>query len=750
MRRIGFRFQFQFQLLFLILFQCGFSFSAQAKLVKYELTVAKQAMNLSGRETVPFALTVNGTIPAPTLEFTEGDEAEITIVNTLNEEVSTHWHGILLPWTEDGVSYVNTKPILAGQRHTFRFTVRQHGTYWYHSHTALQEQKGLYGAIVIHPREKKIAADRDVVAVLSDWSDEDGDQILRNLRKDGDFYLYKKDSMRSYLGAIAAGGLGTMLKNEWQGMGGMDLSDVGYDAFLVNGKRDTQLVVAHPGEKVRVRVVNAGASSYFYVSLAGLPFQVISADGVDVEPVWTRELLVGMAETYDILFTVPEHKNYELRATCQDVTGFASGWIGMGEKVKAPDKPQPDLYAAMDHGAHGGGHGDHSAHGGGTDHSAHEGMDHSAHEGMDHSKMDHSQHEGMDHSKMDHSKMDHSKMDHSRHAGHRSSGKGKILPATPPGKVLDLLTVDNLRAESSTAFDKSAKVRELKLVLDGDMERYVWHINGKAIHEDRLILIEEGEVVRFIFENKSMMHHPMHLHGHFFRVVNSAGDLSPLKHTVDVPPHGTRVIEFLANERGQWMLHCHNLYHMKNGMGRVVRYNTLKFTPEQAHLDHHDHHQHDHVYWDASVLAASNVAEARFRLSRTWDHLELRGEGREKGKEWELEGDVFYRRYLGTFFNLVGGYTSFEGKHRGTAGAGYTLPLLFEVQALVDHKGDFRFDVERRFQWWKHVFTDAELTVRTTEKPEYTISLMYGPSWYWAAGLVLTEEKVGAGLQVRF
>lgn len=730
------RFSYSLRFLFLILFQYGFSFSAEAKLVKYELTVARQAVNLSGKATVPFALTVNGSIPAPTLEFTEGDEAEITVVNTLDEEVSTHWHGILLPWTEDGVSYVNTKPILAGQRHTFRFPVRQHGTYWYHSHTALQEQKGLYGAIVIHPRKSKIAADHDVVAVLSDWSDEDGDQILRNLRKDGDFYLYKKDSMRSYLGAIAAGGLGTMLKNEWEGMGGMDLSDVGYDAFLVNGKRDSQLVVAHPGEEVRVRIVNAGASSYFYVSLAGLPFQVVSADGVDVQPTWARELLVGMAETYDILFTVPEHKNYELRATCQDVTGYASGWIGMGQKVKAPDKPQPDLYAAMDHGAHGG-----------MDHSSHEQMDHSSRQQVDHSaheQMDHSAHEGMDHSS-------HEGMDHSQHKRGTKPRTGHGEPGTENRKtVLSQLTVDHLRAESSTAFDKNAKTRELKLVLDGDMERYVWHINGKAIHEDRLILVEEGEVVRFVFENQSMMHHPMHLHGHFFRVVNEGGELSPLKHTVDVPPHGTRVIEFLANERGQWMLHCHNLYHMKNGMGRVIRYTSLRMTPEQQHLDHHDHHQHDHVYWDAGVLAASNMAEARFRLSRTWDHLELKGEGREHGREWELEGDVFYRRYFGAKLNLLGGYTSFEGHHRGTAGVGYTLPLLFEVQGLVDHKGDFRFDVERRFQWWKHVFTDAELTVRTKLNPEYTLTLMYGPSWHWAAGLVVTEEKLGGGLQVRF
>ena len=744
---------FQLQILFLILFQYSFSSEAHAKLVKYELKVSRGSVNMSGKETVDWALMVNGSIPAPTLEFTEGDEAEITVVNGLDEEVSTHWHGILLPWTEDGVANVNTPPIMGGQSHTFRFPIRQHGTYWYHSHTMLQEQKGLYGAIVIHPKEKKIAYDKDLVVVLSDWSDEDSDDILKKLRKDGDYYLYKKNSIRSYFGALAAGGLGNTLKNEWNRMGGMDLSDVGYDAFLINGKRDSQLLTAHPGEKIRIRIVNAGASSYFYVSLGQAPFQVIAADGVDIAPVWTKEILIGMAETYDILFTVPEHKNYELRATCQDVTGFASGWIGMGEKVKAPDKPLPDFYAAMDHGAHAGHGGAHTGHGGG-DHSSHdvnEGMDHSKHEGMDHSA-----HKGMDHSahaapeKIDHSKMDHSKHKGMDHSKHQANGKAKALSDKPTGPVLEQLSVDGLRAQESTAFPKNAKVTEMKLVLDGDMERYVWHINGKAIHQDRLIMIDEGEVIRFVFENQSMMHHPMHLHGHFFRVLNEGGELSPLKHTVDVPPHGTRVIEFLANERGQWMLHCHNLYHMKNGMGRVIRYKSLRMTPEQEHLDHHDHHLHDHPYWDVNLLAASNVAEGTFRLKRTWDQLELRGEARAHDKEWEPEGDLFYRRYFSTFFNVVGGATSFGEHQRATVGAGYMLPMLIEVQGLVDHKGDFRLDLEKRFQWWKHVFSDVEFTFRTIEKPEFTISLMYSPVWAFAAGLVLTEEKVGGGIQVRF
>jgi FtsP/CotA-like multicopper oxidase with cupredoxin domain len=346
--------------------------SVEAKVVRYELTIRNEKVNLSGKKEVDFALTVNGGIPAPTLEFTEGDDAEILVKNEVpKEEVSLHWHGILLPPEEDGVAYVNTPPIHAGTSRLFKFKIRQSGTYWYHSHTAVQEQKGVYGVFIIHPKKRVIAYDHDAVLVLSDWSDENADKIIRNLRKDGDYYLYKKDTVRSYVGALLAGGLKNQLYNEWTRMGGMDLSDVGYDAFLINGKRDSQLLNARPGERIRLRIINAGASSYFYVAM-GVPMTVISADGVDLQPVEAKQLLMGMAETYDVLFTVPENKNYEVRATVHDVTGYASAWIGMGEKVPAPDQPFPDLYATMDHSGHGGGgHQGHPTHSGLEDGGSH-------------------------------------------------------------------------------------------------------------------------------------------------------------------------------------------------------------------------------------------------------------------------------------------------------------------------------------------------------------------------------------------
>ncbi len=724
---------------------------AQAKLVRYELIATQEKVNLSGKKSVDFAIAINGTIPSPTLEFTEGDEAEIVVKNRVpNQELSIHWHGILLPPEEDGVSYVNTPPILSGKDHTFRFKIRQSGTYWYHSHTGVQEQKGVYGAFIIHPKKKTIAYDRDIVVVISDWSDENADQILRNLRKDGDYYLFKKGTMRSWLGAIQAGRLGTFLGNEWTRMGGMDFSDVGYDAFLINGKRDSQLLMAHPGDKVRVRIINAGASSYFHVALGNLPVKVISADGVDIEPVLANEILMGMAETYDLLFEVPEHKNYELKVTVQDGTGSASGWIGMGEKVPAPVKPFPDMYASMDHETDHGSHADgHQGHGAAVDHSAHSAGAKAEHAGHGSSTPTADPHAGH--------KMPAAK--HDPHAAHQ-----KISTNGNSGvRKVDVLTVDELKASAPTTLPKHAKIHDVKLVLGGDMERYIWHINNKAMFEDRTIIVNEGDVVRFTFENKTMMHHPMHLHGHFFRVLNKNGERSPLKHTVDMAPHTTRTIEFYTDEPGEWMLHCHNLYHMKTGMARTVKYSSFRPKAEIAHLQHHDPHLHDHWYTYGMAEAASNHAQAYFRLSQTWNQIDARVETRNTTGEnfsfkeaWELEGDLLYRRWFNQFFNLAGGGTSFDGTESALAGLGYILPMLIESQVFINHRGKFRLDLEKRFQWTKTVFTDVDFTWRPeqahqkSEDIEYEVSLMYSPAWAWAAGLMLTDNSLGAGVQVQF
>lgn len=681
-----------------------FTLPLAAKTVRYELIASKGKVNLSGKKEVDFALMINGSIPAPVLEFTEGDDAEIVLTNNIpDDELSVHWHGILLDPYMDGVPYVNTPPIRSGESFTFKFKIRQHGTYWYHSHTNVQEQKGLYGAIVIHPKDKTISYDKDLVVVVSDWTDEDATEVLKNLRKDGDYYLYKKGTMRSWLGAIQAGSLKNFLHNEWTRMGGMDFSDVGYDAFLINGKRDSQGVIAHPGEKVRIRVINASASTYFYVSLGNLPMKIISMDGVDIKPALANDFLIGMAETYDILFQVPDHRNYELKATAQDGTGSASTWIGMGEKIFAPVRPFPDMYATMDHSS----------------------MDHST---MIHESMEHS---GMNHASMNHSNMDHSSMNHSTE---------EVYPS---------FSVQDAQAQLKTNFPTSSPTHNVKLVLDGDMDRYIWHINGKAIYQDRNISIRENEVVRFTFVNKTMMHHPMHLHGHFFRVINKHGDFSPMKHTVDVAPHSTVTIEFYANEPGEWMLHCHNLYHLKTGMARVIKYSSFTPKKEIQKWQKKDPHLHDHTFYRGMVEAATNHAQAELYWMKTWDEIELRLESRDDDN-WEAEGDFFYKRWLGRFTHLLTGATLVDREGAGVVGVGQILPFLIETHTIIDHKGRLRLNVEKRFQWTKNIYTDAEFTFRQKQSSEFEISLMYQKQWAWSAGLMFTEKSIGLGAQFNF
>jgi FtsP/CotA-like multicopper oxidase with cupredoxin domain len=692
---------------------------AEAKAVQYELTATRGEVNITG-EKVDFALMLNGKIPAPTLEFTDGDDAVIVVKNRIpGQELSIHWHGILLPPEMDGVPYVNTPPIHFGGEHVFKFKIRQSGTYWYHSHTGLQEQKGLYGAIVIHSKNKA-RYEHDVVAVLSDWSNENADSILRKLRKDGDYYLYKKGTMRSMWGALREGGLGNFLYNEWTRMGGMDYSDVGYDAFLINGKQDLQLAGAKKGDRVRVRLINAAASTYFYVSLGQTPLKVISSDGIDISPAVGPDLLIGMAETYDLLYELPENKNYELRITAQDGTGSASAWIGAGEKVSAPVRPFPDMYATMDHDAHG-------SHSGGPEPS--ESTAHSGHSSRGGTK-------GLD--------------KHQSPSGHAKHQKptGHAAHASPERNA-KTITVDELRATESTVRGENAAIRDLTLALDGDMSRYIWFINGKAIHEDRTIEVKEGELVRFRFMNKTMMHHPMHLHGHFFRVLNDNGTHSPLKHTVDVPPNGSRIVEFFADEPGEWMLHCHNLYHLKTGMARVIKYVSYKPSEQIQHLQAHDPHNHDHIYFYGMLEAATNHAQGRFRLSKTWDELEARFETR-RDWSWEGEGDLLYRRWVNRYFSIAAGGTGLDGEYRGLIGVSYLLPMLIKADLFIDHKAELRLDLEKRIQWTKYFFTDIDVTLRQRLESEFEVSLMYAPVWAWAGGIKYTGDSVGVGLQFQF
>jgi hypothetical protein len=306
---------------------------ANAAIREYELTIEHRAIEIAG-ESAP-GLTINGGIPGPTLRFTEGDTARIHVSNGLDEETSIHWHGVLVPPGMDGVPLISFPPIAPGTTFTYEFPIRQSGTYWYHSHTTLQEQSGVYGALVIEPREGVSAAGRDHVVLLSDWTHEDADEVNRTLRRGSDWYPLIKGSAQSILGAARSNRLGDFFKRELQRMPPMDIADVAYDHFLANGQPEFTLA-AEPGETVRLRIVDGAATTYFHLEFAGGPMTIVSADGQDVEPVEAKRFLIAVAETYDVLLHIPSTGTWELRATSHDGSGYASVWIGSGERHAAP------------------------------------------------------------------------------------------------------------------------------------------------------------------------------------------------------------------------------------------------------------------------------------------------------------------------------------------------------------------------------------------------------------------------------
>ena len=690
---------------------------AKAEVVEYSIDIAEKTVNFTGKPVQ--ALTVGGGIPGPTIEAREGDTLRVTFHNKMDVESSIHWHGVLLPNDQDGVPYLTTQPIAAHSSFTYEYPVIHSGTYWYHSHTGLQEQRGVYGPIVFHPKEEKYRVDHDLVMVLSDWTDENPNQVIRNLKRDGDYYALKKDSVQSWDRVLAHGwqAVKNRLDGSWNRMGPMDISDVGYDLFLINGKPVSEHHIM-PGEKIRLRVINAAASSYFNVEFAGGPMTVVAADGVDVKPFQVKRLRTAIAETWDMIVEIPDHGAYEFRATSEDGTGYASAYLGHGEKVVAPEAPAPDPYV-MSHGDHG---------------------------GMEHESMNHSQMEqkGMDHGAMGHGNMDHSQMDHSQ------MGHGSMMMSQPAEPVVPYMTdYSRLEGLEDTSLRNAGPLREVNLLLTGNMEDYVWSFDNKVLSAADQILIRKGERVRFVLKNETMMHHPIHLHGHFFRVLNGRGDRSPLKHTVNVPPMATVIIEFDANEEKDWFFHCHNLYHMKAGMARVVSYaETSRLTKETVRKISGDRHW----YSFADLSAQSHVATAKVWTRNSYNMLSAMVEADYDGA---YEGEIAYSRTIDRFLKLyAGGWFEREQEdgnwhERNVAmiGARYVLPLLIEADLRVDTKGHVRFALASEvqltprlsFEWsWD---TDDEWETFLEYEINKRISLVGGH---------MSRFGAGGGLLVKF
>jgi FtsP/CotA-like multicopper oxidase with cupredoxin domain len=628
------------------------------RMVVYHLNVADTLVNYTGKFRT--AIAINGSIPAPVLYFTEGDTAEIYVHNSLKTETSVHWHGLILPNRYDGVPYLTTAPIMPGQTKLYKFPILQNGTYWYHSHTMLQEQSGMYGAIVI--RKKNDPPVKEHVLLLSDWTDEKPSEVHRSLHNATDWYAIRKGSTQNYLSAIRQGHLKTKLANEWKKMTAMDVSDVYYDRFLSNGKATEEQPEYKSGDKIRIRVVNGSSSTYFWLNYGGGKITVVANDGKDVVPVEVDKLIVGVSETYDVLISLPANKRYEFKATAEDRTKSTSVWLGHGEAVTAPLLPTLKYFEGM---------------------KMMNGMMNTNGSMND---------MGM---KMSNQKMDMNTV---------------MYPEMADSAAADLVTLnyEMLRSPVKTTLP-NAPFKVLKFELTGNMNRYVWTINNKAVSETDKITIKKGENVRVVLYNGTMMRHPMHLHGHFFRVLNGQGEYAPLKNVLDIMPMETDTIEFAGTESGDWFFHCHILYHMMSGMGRIFSYENSPANPEITDPDmalkmvYKDDRE---LYLMARTSLESTGADGEIMVANT--RYKLQTEFRIGTNDMMgYESETYLGKYLGKMQYLYP-FIGWDYRYRKDglkntkdnrdvffAGVQYTLPMLLVADARLDMKGKLRFRLGR-------------------------------------------------------
>ena len=611
-----------------------------AAVKEYDLTIAEQTVNITGKPVE--RITVNGKFVAPLLEFEEGDEAVIRVHNKLkNQDSSIHWHGLLLPGIMDGVPGFNKfNGIAPNKTYEYKFKVRQNGTYWYHSHSKGQEQDGLYGAFVIYPKDKTplTAAektDKDYVVLLSDFHNSTSDQIMKNLKKEADYYQNRRETVFDVLKQVKRDGLKATWQDRsmWNQMRMLktDMSDVTGYTFLMNGKTPQQNWTGNfkAGEKVRLRFINASAMSFFDVRIPNLKMTVVSADGQPVKPVPVDEFRIGTAETYDVIVE-PKQAHYQIEAESIDRTGFSVGTLHDENTlpVKQIEMPKPRPRSLLTMEDMGMDHDMSSMQGMNHDMSSMKGMDHdmssmkgmnhdmSSMKGMDHdmSSMKDMNHDmssmkgmnhdmssmkGMDHDMSSMKDMNHdmssmkgmnhdmSSMKGMNHDMSSMKGMNHDMPmnsatvksasdkndntvfgwanaSTPVGqKALQYSDLQSLNPQPDTR----APEREMEIRLGGNMERYIWTINGKKFNETEPFKVKYGERIRLKFVNDSMMAHPMHLHGMFMQLENGQDPSNmPNKHTIIVPPGKTVTTLLTADELGEWAIHCHLLYHMAAGM----------------------------------------------------------------------------------------------------------------------------------------------------------------------------------------
>jgi len=670
-----------------------------SKTVRYDLYVRDTIVTIGNKP--KRAIAVNGQIPMPTLTFTEGDIAEIYVHNELNESTSLHWHGLMLQNKEDGVPYVTQMPIERGTTHKYTFPIIQNGTHWYHSHSGLQEQIGMYGSMILNkkPEDEKFREGIDdlptIPIILSEWSDINPKNIHRMLHNATDWFAIKKGTTQSYAEAIRAGHFKTKIANEWKRMNAMDVSDIYYEKFLINGKNESQLSEFKSGDKVRLRISNGGASSYFWLTYAGGKITVVASDGNDVEPVEVDRLLIAVSETYDVIVEIPADKtSYEFLATSEDRTKSASLYLGEGIKQLTNPLPKLKYFEGMKM------------------------MNSMMKMNGDLDDM------GM---KMSYNQMDMNVVMYPEITGESQKLKvesHKEMKMTEneynSNELSDITTLNYamLKSPFKTNLPKETPVKELRFELSGNMNRYVWSLDNKVVSETDKILIKKGENVRITLYNGSMMRHPMHLHGHDFRVLTGQDAYAPLKNIIDIMPMETDVIEFNANAEGDWFFHCHILYHMMAGMGRVFTYenqaaNPLIPNPKLAQRKLFGEDRKFHFMGENDFATNGNdgmimLGNTRWSIGTEWrlgynDHHGYETEthiGRYLGKmQWLMPFIGFdwrYRKMEGEMEkNLFNQSNTKDNRAVFSAGLEYTMPMLIKAQAEVFTDGNFRLQLER-------------------------------------------------------
>jgi CopA family copper-resistance protein len=565
---------------------------------EFQLEIGPTPINITGQPRI--ATAVNGQVPGPILRWREGDTVTLAVSNRLSVPSSIHWHGIRAPSPMDGVPGLSFNGIAPGETFIYRFPVHQSGTYWYHSHSGFQEQTGVDGPIVIVPKGGYAQAfDRDYVVFLFDWSDENPDTIVSNLKFQSDYYNYGQRTVGTFVDDAAQKGLAATVANrlEWgkMRMSPTDILDVSGATYtyLINGQPPgaNWTALFRPGERVRLRFINGSVMSIYDVRIPDLQMTVVQADGNDVEPVTVDEFRISVAETYDVIVQPRAERAYTIFVQAEDRSGYARGTLAPRPGMTAPIPPMDPrpLRTMADMGM------------GQMDHGSMSGMDMGSMPGMDHGAMPGMNHGSMPATPMQQGSMPGMQANHGSMQG-MPTGPGStpgmsgveaspeaqkfegsvgvdnvaMMPTErlqsagegfPPGRRV--LTYADLRA-TRPGSDPRPPSRDITLHLTGNMERFMWGFDGKKFSEAEPIALQRGERVRFVLINDTMMEHPIHLHGLWSELENGHGEYRPYKHTINVKPGEKLSYLVSADTPGRWAYHCHLLYHMEMGMFREV------------------------------------------------------------------------------------------------------------------------------------------------------------------------------------